>query len=113
MIDEVNRLSVSSSLLSNGEDNSLGANKDPVHQITAILNTHVTSLEWINDQTAKLKEEVGSLETVHEKATGGDLGRSASQSMGASRNGGTGTSTSSLGRSGLRRSGFMTSTRQR
>ncbi len=113
MIDEVNRLSVSTSLPTNGEDHSLGANKDPVHQITAILNTHVTSLEWINNQTAKLKEEVGSLEAAHEKATGVELGRSMSQSMSASRSGALGTSTSSLGRSGLRRSGFVNSPRQR
>jgi hypothetical protein len=112
MIDDVNRFALSNSIPTSGaEDGNIGPAKDPVHQITAILNTHVTSLEWITDQTTKLREEVGKLEQVHDDATGANMGSSHTQGgLGASRADRLGTP-SALGRSGLRRNVFLGSPR--
>lgn len=112
MIEEVNRFSVSGAGTASGIED--GASKDPVHQITAILNTHVTSLEWINDQTAKLKDEVTKLERTHDREGGQTPQRGGGGGMGASTgpSGGRAPGTPlSLGRSGLRSSGFRSSPR--
>ncbi len=110
MIEEVNRFSVSGSLPASGIED--GASKDPVHQITAILNTHVTSLEWINDQTAKLKEEVGKLERQQERAGGGQPPSRGAMGASTGPSGARAPGTPlNLGRSGLRSSGFRSSPR--
>ncbi|KAJ9092498.1 hypothetical protein QFC19_008711 [Naganishia cerealis] len=90
MIAEMNKLTgnASGSLTFGTEEDSAGP-QDSLSQITAILNAHVSSLEWINSNTETIEAKVGQLEKQMQDNQG------ASNGLGVS----------ALGRSGIRRQG--------
>lgn len=90
MITEMNKLTgnASGSLTFGAEEDDTGP-QDSLSQITAILNAHVSSLEWINNSTEDIEAKVAQLERQMENSQG------ASGALGAS----------TLGRSGMRRPG--------
>lgn len=92
MITEMNKLTgnASGSLTFGGAEDDDGTTpSDSLSQIMAILNAHLSSLEWINNSTEDIEAKVAQLEKQMENsqdaAAGSVLGASA------------------LGRSGMRR----------
>ena len=90
MITEMNKLTgnASGSLTFGAEDDDAGP-QDSLAQITAILNAHVSSLEWINNSTEDIEAKVTQLERQMENTQSASGGLSAS----------------TLARSGMRRPG--------
>lgn len=91
MIAEMNKLTgnASGSLTFGTEEDGAAGPQDSLSQITAILNAHVSSLEWINSNTEAIESKVGALEKQMQD------NQSASNGLGVS----------ALGRSGVRRQG--------
>ncbi|KAJ9123908.1 hypothetical protein QFC22_000698 [Naganishia vaughanmartiniae] len=91
MIAEMNKLTgnASGSLTFGTEEDGAAGPQDSLSQITAILNAHVSSLEWINSNTETIESKVSVLEKQMQDA------QSASNGLGVS----------TLGRSGVRRQG--------
>jgi nuclear pore complex protein Nup62 len=93
MITEMNKLTgnASGSLTFGGaeDDDGTAGPSDSLSQITAILNAHVSSLEWINNSTEDIEAKVVQLEKQMENS----LDAAAGSALGAS----------ALGRSGMRR----------
>lgn len=74
LINEVNSLQSpagGSSALTLGSGASGGQDQDPVQSITAILNAHLSSLNWIEKQSDVLSEQVNELEERMKNVSGG------------------------------------------
>ncbi|PIA17628.1 hypothetical protein COEREDRAFT_33809, partial [Coemansia reversa NRRL 1564] len=61
LVEDVNGIS-NASAPATSKDSAV----DPFAQIVQILNAHLTSLEWIDSQTAQLQERVNNAQRVHQ-----------------------------------------------
>ncbi|KAJ2856263.1 FG-nucleoporin nsp1, partial [Coemansia erecta] len=62
LVEDVNGISSANT----GEGEGRRGNADPFAQIVQILNAHLSSLEWINSQTAQLQDRVKSAQRVYQ-----------------------------------------------
>ncbi len=81
MITEMNRLTGTAGGSSFYDESEDGAGQDPVAQITAILQQHMTTLDWINSESGSLERQVSQLEN-QARASQGEANGGRSQLTG-------------------------------
>ncbi|KAJ2000848.1 FG-nucleoporin nsp1 [Coemansia thaxteri] len=69
LVEDVNCISNADSAAGAGDGEGQRGAADPFAQIVQILNSHLTSLEWVDSQTTQLQERVKNAQRVHQEVS--------------------------------------------